>query len=304
MVRVVAPGTPGCNFPACTTANPSFPNPPPTSLPRRLTRAPADYLWNCKAEYDTLDPQLSWATEPLTTANEQDIPGCPDTPAPHIDDLIVAVGESGMPGGFSNRWTDSFSCSIPSSNPPVVLSGNWWIDCSSLAVNATVEIDGGSVVFEGDVDIRASGVLSIDNSAGSPGWMFLRGGEVKKAGQGTLILRETAVYASKGSSVSMAGGSGSLVWIAPRSGDFADLALWSDSADVHSWSGQANLDMGGVFFTPWATAEYSGGAGQNQVRAQFIADKLNASGNGALFVAPEFGHAVQFPVEPQSVLIR
>jgi Flp pilus assembly protein TadG len=304
LVRVVAPGTPGCNFPACTSASPGNPNPDPTSLPRRLTRAPADYLWNCKTEYDQLDPQLAWATEPLTAANEQDIPDCDDDPAPHIDDLIRTVGSSGMPSGFMNRWTDHFSCSIPSSDPPIVVSGNWWVDCASLSLNATVAIQGGNVVFDGGVDIRASGVLSVDNSLGSPGWVVLRGGQLKKAGQGTLILRNTAVYASRHSSVAMAGGSGGLTWIAPDSGAFKDLALWSDSASVHSWSGQANLDMRGVFFTPLATANYSGGAGQNQVQAQFIADKLNASGNGALVVAPEFGNSVRFPVEPQSTLLR
>lgn len=305
-IRTVAPGTPGCNFPACTSAHPGYPLPDPTSLPRPLTRAPVDHRYNCDTGYATraLDPTLAWATEPLTVANEQDIPDCADTPAPHIYDLIAQVGPSGQPATVPNRWTDFFTCTQASSAPPINVTGSWWIDCPSLAVNNTVTITGGNVVFDGDVDIRASGILTIDNTAGPPGWAFLRDGEVKKAGQGTLAIVSTLLYASKTSKITMAGGSGGLTWIAPNSGPFDDLALWSDSPIDHKWAGQASLNMQGVFFTPWATAVYSGGAGQNQVNAQFVADKLEASGNGALVVAPAFGRAVEFPVEPQSVLIR
>ena len=86
----------------------------------------------------------------------------------------------------------------------------------------------------------------------------------------------------------MAGGTGSLIWIAPDSGDFDDLALWSDSPLTHYWAGQANLIMKGVFFTPLATGEYSGTGGQNQTKAQWIADKLVARGQGILESLLEF----------------
>jgi hypothetical protein len=62
--------------------------------------------------------------------------------------------------------------------------------------------------------------------------------------------------------------------------------------------------MEGVFFSPQATADYSGTADQNQTKAQWIADKLIARGQGVLVVQPEFGRAVEFPVAPQTTLIR
>jgi hypothetical protein len=59
-----------------------------------------------------------------------------------------------------------------------------------------------------------------------------------------------------------------------------------------------------VFFTPLATVDYAGTAGQNQTNAQFIADKLNARGQGLLVVAPQIGHAVDFDAAVASTLLR
>jgi hypothetical protein len=59
-----------------------------------------------------------------------------------------------------------------------------------------------------------------------------------------------------------------------------------------------------VFFTPLATADYSGTSGQNQTNAQWIADRLIARGSGMLVVQPAFGRAVEFPQAPQTTLIR
>jgi hypothetical protein len=210
-----------------------------------------------------------------------------------------------LPTGFTNRWTAAgYSCSTSSSDAPIIESGDWWIDCPALRLNSPVVITDGNVVFDGDVDIRAQGSLTVANPISAPGWAFLRGGELKKAGQASVAFAYTMVYASATSNVSLTGGSGSLIWIAPDSGDFDDLALWSDSPLDHKWAGQASLDMEGVFFTPLATVIYTGQGTQQQVNAQFIADKLKAGGNGVLVIAPEFGRAVSFPVEPQTTLIR
>jgi hypothetical protein len=62
--------------------------------------------------------------------------------------------------------------------------------------------------------------------------------------------------------------------------------------------------MEGVFFTPLATGDYAGTAGQNQTKAQWIADKLVARGQGILVIQPEFGRAVEFPISPRTTLIR
>ena len=152
-------------------------------------------------------------------------------------------------------------------------------------------------LFDGDVNVISSdGHLDVQNTLGSPGWAFFRDGTLTKDGQAHLTFNYTVVYMSKTSRVAMAGGTGSLIWIAPDSGDFDDLALWSDSPLTHYWAGQANLIMKGVFFTPLATGEYSGTGGQNQTKAQWIADKLVARGQGILESLLEFDRAVEFPV--------
>jgi hypothetical protein len=102
----------------------------------------------------------------------------------------------------------------------------------------------------------------------------------------------------------MSGGTGSLTWIAPDSGDFDDLALWSDSPLLHEWAGQANLVMEGVFFSPCAQAEYAGTSGQNQTKAQWIAYRLHARGHGVLAIRPDVDRAVPFIGVPETTLIR
>ena len=316
LTQTVAPGTPGCagggaNLPACSPgaggSNP--PEPEATGLPQRLTRAPIDHRYNCRSSYDTIPSSIDWATEPLTAGNEQDIPGCTEGNPAYIHDLIDGVTEMGPPPtGVWKQWSAWYPCDLPSSHPPIPESGNWWIDCASFNVRTTVTITDGDVVADGSINTTSStGVFTVDNvTGGTPGFLFLRNGILLKDGQASLILRDTTVYASENSSVSMAGGTGTLIWQAPNVDGyrFDDLALWSDGGNTHFWAGQANLTMSGVFFTPLALADYSGTGGQNQTDAQFIADRLVARGQGQLVVAPVFGHSVEFNPPPRSVLLR
>jgi Flp pilus assembly protein TadG len=310
-IKVLAPGTPGCNFPACTAGGGNLPNPLPTALRGRLTRAPVDHRYNCKADYTIIDASIGWATEPLTVANQQDIRECTDTPAPHIDDLIAAVGETGTPSGFQT-WTGAgYPCTVqgPPSTTILVPAGDWYIDCPAFVNERTVVFQGGNVVFEGSVDVVSSAILAINATPGTytavdpETWVFLRSGRFSKAGDAVLIMNNTFLYASKSAHIEMAGGNGALTWVAPDQGVFDDLALWGDSPTTHLWAGQADLTLEGAFFTPLAQAEYAGTSGQNQVRAQFIADSLHARGQGTLIVSPEHGRAVEFP-RAESALIR
>jgi hypothetical protein len=277
----------------------------------RLTRAPVDHRYNCKADYTIIDASIGWATEPLTVANQQDIRECTDTPAPHIDDLIAAVGETGTPSGFQS-WTGAgYPCTVegPSGTTILVPAGDWHVDCPVFVNKRTVVFQGGNVVFEGSVDVVSSATLAINAAPGTytavdpETWVFLRSGRFSKAGDAVLIMNNTILYASKSAYIEMAGGNGALTWVAPDQGVFDDLALWGDSPTTHLWAGQADLTLEGAFFTPLAQAEYAGTSGQNQVRAQFIADSLHARGQGTLIVSPEHGRAVEFP-RAESALIR
>lgn len=298
-VRLLAPGTPGCNFPACTSSGTVAPD--PTELNRRITRAPVDHRYNCKASYPF---PVGWEIDP-----------CEDPAAPNIDDLVNDYGGIGAPSGF-NSWTGAgYPCTISGAPGTTVTvpAGDWYIDCAPFSVKRTVIFQGGDVVFDGDVVLEASGVLAINSnpagglpytSTSSAAIAYFRGGAISKAGDASLVLHNTTVYFSETSSMTLQGGGGYLVWTAPTSGVFEDLAMWSESTVTNDMAGQANLELEGVFFAPWARILYRGNGAQQQVEAQFIARTLSTEGQGLLVVRPGFDRAVLFPDTPQTSLIR
>jgi Flp pilus assembly protein TadG len=302
-IQVFAGGTPGCepypaNFPACTPGGSSNkPKPDPTRLSKPFTRGPVDHRYNCYSNYAWSSfSGVDWATEGLTSANWQDIKPCTSGDPAHIYNLIRDVKQTGAPSsslGAWNTWPAS-NCNVSAA---IAVSGNWYIPCTNFRVQANVTINGGNVVFGGDVTLGSGGHLKIDNASTKQGWAFFRGGELKNTANGSLTLNYTMVYMAKGSSVGLTGSNGTIKWIAPDGGPFDDLALWSDSGaggQAHTWAGQAGLEMEGVFFMPRATAEYRGGSAQQNTKAQWIADKLSALGNSALVVAPADGRSVSF----------
>jgi hypothetical protein len=276
-----------------------------------------DHRYNCKSDYTTVPASVSWATDPLTVANEQNIPPCSNLFTSNIQNWIASVGQSNTPLGY-NRYGSPQSCSVGSLN---FASGNWYVDCDTFSVTGTVTFGtvGSStptnVVFKGHVSVSSNGSgLIINNSLAVPGSAFFRGqgpvssgskGTLTKGGGANLTFMYTTVYMAKQTMVALAGnGSGALTWIAPNSGSFDDLSLWSDSTLAQNWSGNAGLTMEGVFFTPLATGIYQGNGGLAQVNAQWIADKLWLGGNGTLVVRPQYGRSVQPPAAPGTVLIR
>jgi hypothetical protein len=312
-VSTLAPGTPGCNHPACTYGS-TPPNPEPIALAERLTRAPVDHRYNCRMSYGSITADIAWATSALTVGNGQDIPGCEDAAGgtDYVHRLIRSVGASGTPSGFASWTANGLPCSIEG-GPAMVLAvpaGDWHVDCPSFSIKRPVYFQGGNVIFDGGITITASGILAINATTSSPTVPATYTpvepeGKFSKAGDGSFIALNTTVYTSEQvESFSLQGGNGALRWIAPNQGDFDDLALWSDSSVVHSWAGQAELSLEGVFFTPLADVEYAGTAGQNQIAAQFVANRLHARGSGVLRVAPALGRSVEFPVQPTSTLIR
>lgn len=318
LVQTYAPGTPGCgpsgaNIPACTpgSGGSNRPQPEPTALGDRLTREKVDHRFNCWGDYTSPPAGVGWATAPLT--GDQMINGCNAGNPDFVYQLTNAVGPNGKPTGTGvwspmgmwRSWSADlgYACDIPSSASDITVNGNVVFDCPSLVLKRHVRING-NAVFDGDVSVTSSdGHLDVRNSLGSPGWAFFRGGTLTKDGSASLTFNYTAVYMSKTSSVAMAGGSGSLTWIAPDSGYLDDLALWSDSPATQYWAGQANLIMEGVFFTPLATGDYSGTSGQNQTKAQWIADRLVARGQGTLVIQPAKDRGIPFG-NPVTTLIR
>jgi Flp pilus assembly protein TadG len=303
-IQVYAPGTPGCdpppaNFPACTPGGSSNkPKPDPTRLAKPFTREKVDHRYNCFGDYtwNTMNPgTVGWATEALTVANWQDIKPCTSGDPDSIYDLIRKVGATGTPSSSLATWSPwPHGCS-PSTT--INITGNFHINCpsgSGFSVSGDVQING-KVVFTGNVRIGSGGHLKIVNTLAQPGWAFFRSGSLSNTANGSVTFDNTMVYMSKTSSVNIGASNGKVTWIAPDSGPFDDLALWSDAiGTTHKWTGQADLVMEGVFFIPRSTAEYVGGSAQSNTKAQWIADKLYASGNSALVVAPADGRSIPF----------
>lgn len=304
-IETVAPGAPGCHLPACSGTGTIAPAPVQVDAP--LTRAPIDWQFNCKATYPAA----------------LDIDGCPHptTTHPYIDQLIAAVGSSGVPAGFASYQDAGHPCNVGGGGgTEVIPHGNWVVDCN-LQVNRDIEFEGGNLIFDGDIKIQQSASLTINSlnggsstwTEGNPlhptesspdqSWVYVRGGTVQKNGQASIFVEHAAVYLAPGTKLSLAGGSGVVDWAAPTDGPFTNLALWSDSEEVHGFSGQSLLTMEGVFFTPVATVAYSGNGSQHSVEAQLIANKLEVDGGGTLTLMPSRSRAIAIPSQP-SALIR
>lgn len=302
-ISVYAPGTPGCNWPACTGPAPV---PPPTPLGSQYTRKVADYRYNCYADYrfpPNTDPpgDVLWASPALTVVNQQNIDPCEEADGSndYIYKLIQHVKSSGFPDGSYGSFQALYGCNI---GGPIVHDGNVVVDCNPKLTIST----GGSVTINGNAvfnkDVSVNGSLTVNPPADDP-WIFFRGGQLSKAGSGRIAFNNAMVYMSKSADLKLTGGSGALIWTAPLDGRFEALALWSDSPAKHAWSGQAALTMDGIFFMPWAEASYSGNGDMQQTNAQWIAWRVSASGNGALRIAPPVGNALEFR-DHMTTLIR
>jgi hypothetical protein len=286
-ILLYAPGTPGCNPPACTTRGTVSPD--PTTLTRRITRAPIDHRYNCKGDYAF---PAGWEIRP-----------CTDATAPHIDNLVAAHGGSGAPPGFKTWRGLGHRCTVDGPSTVIPVNGDVYVDCDPLIVRGGVHLTGGDVVFAGDVIVESSGLLVINGEQGGDPWtpgldsvtVFMQGGLLRKAGTASFVAHNSMIYMTATSELQMEGGSGALIWTAASKGIFDNLALWSESPLDHSWAGNAFLDLQGIFFSPKAMALYRGSGGQVQVKAQFVTRKLNVSGNGILVVSPRYNSAVLIP---------
>jgi hypothetical protein len=308
-IDLFASGAPGCNLPACTSTGTVAPSPDRSGS--MLTRAPVDWIFNCKAIYPAA----------------LDIRGCP-TPLntnSFIDNLVAAVGTTGKPTPASD-WQDyspTYPCTVDGSPSTVVTipEGNWRVNCN-LSIKRTLIFSGGNVVFDGDVDITSSGVLDINGSnstssygpgdiildtsesSATAGFIFFRNGTLSKAGQASVKLTNVMTYLSDTSTVNLGGGSGAVEILAPTEGPFKNLAMWSESTLDHNFAGQSSLALEGVFFIPLATVNYAGNGTQQQVAAQFISLKLAVSGNGRLDIEPRYDRLVTFPQTGFITMIR
>jgi hypothetical protein len=242
-------------------------------------------VYNCYSDYTNPPPATLWAADPLT--GNQAIDPCDEGTGSYIYDLIEFVGPvaAGKPDSTFRFWQADLGLPCNASVPPV--NENVVFDCPVQLNSGNSMTINGKVVFNGNVKVN-DGSLTVNPPADDP-WVFFRGGTLSKGSTATIAFNDAMVYMAKGSEISLAGGAGTLVWTAPTTGDFANLALWSDSIKEQKWAGQAGLDLRGVFFMPLATASYSGTGGQIQTDAQWLAWRLSVGGGGVLHVSPSVG---------------
>jgi hypothetical protein len=130
-------------------------------------------------------------------------------------------------------------------------------------------------------------------------------------------LRPCPSDAGGDSFIRVSGGSGSIDWSAPNQltapptlADFAtypfeDLALWSEASVGSEIKGQGANRTEGVFFLPNSSVTFTGQATQAQpLNAQFVARRLNISGQGSLFLRPSKDDAIPTRIPGAVSLIR
>jgi hypothetical protein len=284
-IQLLAPGVPGCNYPACTSSGAVAPSPEP--LPSRVTRSAVDHRYNCKTTYDF---GVGWEIDP-----------CTEVPAPHVDNLVAALGGPGIPAGYTQWTAAGYPCSPGSL---VVPAGDYYIDCANFRPG-DVSFQGGNIILEGNVAITGGASLTVNsNPAITEGTVFFRtGGSLSMTG-GSLTLNHATVYIPDHLNTGISITGGDIFWTAPTTGVFEDLAMWYESTQDVKFAGGGVLELDGVFFAPVAPINYQGNGGQSQVSAQFVARRFAVDGNGTLVVRPSYDRAVLFPRPIGGALIR
>jgi len=276
--------------------------PTPSFTSQRITRAAIDHRYNCKGSYPDYPLDL----------NDSGLGGVPirpclEAPAPHIDNLVVEYGAPvGVPPmGAFQKWTDFYPCSVDILTwgpAPIAEAGDWWVDCPSGFIvkdSNIVTFSAGNVVFDGDVDIRTFATLQVNPTPVSDHVVFVRNGDLKKRAQSSIFLNQTMVFLQNGV-LDMDGGSGGLTWTAPLlpTSNFEDLALWSETPDLHSIGGQSGNTLTGTFFTPFADPfKLTGQSGQFQTDAQFITRRLEVTGQGEVRMHPDPDRSTPIPIK-------
>jgi hypothetical protein len=262
-------------------------SPTPTPASRRIGRSPIDWRWNCSPT--GLDG---------TGGTSDD---CRFGRPAYVNLLRTSIGTTGAPAGFGTyprAGQPDDRCQTQPSDPAINLpSGNWWINCpSGFRITNQATFGSGTFVFQNGLEVGSSGSLTINQGTNVDSTIYLRNGDVTKDAQASLIMERTFVYIN-GGRIIMGAGTGTLRWVAPISGNFEDLALWSESAAQHDLGGQATLRIEGVFFTPNSDPfTYTGQSTQEQrVNAQFVTRRMDVGGQGTLRLQPTADRVAVLP---------
>jgi hypothetical protein len=214
--------------------------------------------------------------------------------ADFVDQLEAADGGPGPPAGHA-AYPDPSCVVLPATTLTVV--SDTFVDCPLLDVQGNLTFEAGSVVFAGDVIVRQSGCLAVNDTscgaAGVPardGVAFVRGGLTKEV-DAQLHLPQTFVWSGGALTLPLdpnPGGTSALRWTAPLAGSFEDLLLWDESAAPAVLDGQEALLLEGTVFLPntaLLTLEARNATPMSQP-LQLVASRVQVVGSGDVVLRP------------------
>jgi hypothetical protein len=286
----------------------------------RVTRAPIDHRYNCKATYPGVTPPIAGCSQAAVNSGGD-----------YIDQLLDAfegfsaenIPTSGafISGDFKvypdeyEGETPTDPCRFNSATSVDLGTGNWFIDCPNEAngqqpgfrmsnIGASFTAGPGEIVFAGGVSL-GGGEFAVGSTEESSivyirSYSSNRPGNLESSQGSRVSLQNTFVFIQDGGIDLQAGSSGdALYWIAPDDEDFPfdDLVLWSESVVVHRIGAGAVLDLEGTFFMPNAQFRYTGSGSQEQARAQFVAWRLYFGGQGSLVMTPHPDRSTMIPIQ-------
>lgn len=336
-IPVLAPFSDGScdgtdDAPGCRQGSNGEITPNVEASPGRFTRAPIDYRYNCKSSY---------ASEPwYSGVLRQPIPGCTQASStrPYIDELkayVASVQSLGAAERLVAGWQTPLSgnnCTVPDGT---VYVGNVYFDCDRVTADGRVRFLGGNAIFRGELRIASStshvtmhepcptpapltaplcapalswsagANLNEGQSSALAGWISV--GSNLTVSSGRLDgLFATVLFPHSSGRLNVTGGD--FRWEAPDGvGPFDDLAVWSEgvtTSQAHSLGGSGTINVVGTLFTGQATFDYAGGTEQTMDEAQFVANRLRFTGQGALSLKAAPDRNVEFPLDPSFNLIR
>lgn len=290
---------------------------------RRITRAPVDHKFNCRASYPAPgDPQMPRA--------DQNVKACEDAGSvrAYVDELRAGLQSSGTPAGFVNATGTGACPDVISYDGTTVrhngvdyvthTEGKLRIQCSPKPGTIFDIVEAQYVVFDQLIDKMDTVRVHGDTATGAVVYFRSGAGGISVTG-GTIDLQDAFVYADSltGANANL-GGSSVTTWLAPVSeeirdvcetysgppalppaGCFSPLALWSNSSAEHSLGGAGSgggVTVSGSFFAPNAPYKIHGGTGFNFQESQFFALRLRTTGGGTIEMVPNPNTYIPIPL--------
>ena len=244
--------------------------PAPSALTRRVGRSFMTVRYNCTA----------------SCGPNQD----------HVNRLRTRLQGPGAPAGATTYGDDPILEPCTVTTNITFPAGTWHVACpAGFLVQANVDFQGGTVVFDGSVTVDIGACLSVGSggcggvAGGTDNVVYLRSGDLIKSDRGLLDLDRTFVHLTAGTLQFGPDfiGSARLLWSAPQTGDFEDLLAWGETTSTSQMGGQGTLVLDGTIYLPNSELVVAGRPGAGSLTgAQLVVGRLRLVGSDIFEVRP------------------